>query len=191
MPFGHVDTPPASDNSSGNASLHPRLIKSPQGHKTLDRKAVSWWFSDSLQRFHRTSPLHDSCRAMIFQLLLSAYFITAAFSIPISPHLVCEEKRWQSIFVFLATNYIAHAFTTIPFPGAKLMRHLFLSFRALLLPSIGLIEAIRSVICHFVQGGSDDLRRAVAQRALLILVKTGDITPGDIKFVAEIRSSFV
>ena len=128
---------------------------------------------------------------MIFQLLVSAYFITAAFSIPISPHLVCEEKRWQSIFVFLATNYIAHAFTTIPFPGAKLMRHLFLSFRALLLPSIGLIEAIRSVICHFVQGGSDDLRRAVAQRALLILVKTGDITPGDIKFVAKIRSSFV
>ena len=128
---------------------------------------------------------------MTLQLLVYAYFITIAFAVPISPHLVCEEKRWQSIFVFLATNYIAHALTTIPAPGAKLMRHLSLSFRALLLPNTGLMGAIRDIVCHLVQGGSDDLHRAVAQRALLILVKTGDITLDDIKFVSEIRLSFV
>ena len=73
------------------------------------------------------------------------------------------------------------------------MRHLTLSFRALLLPNIGLIEAIRSVISHFVQGGSDDLHRAVAQRALVILVKIENIKTekGDIMFVAKIHLSFV
>ena len=124
---------------------------------------------------------------MIFQLLVFSFFITTAFSIPISPYLSCEEQRWQSIFVFLTTNYIAHAITTIPVPGAKWKHHLFFSFRALLLPNIGLIGAIRSVICHFVQGGSDDLHRALAQNALVILVKTKDIRLGDIKFVIGIR----
>ena len=128
---------------------------------------------------------------MTLQLLVYAYFITTAFAVPISPHLVCEEKRWQSILVFLATNYIAHALTTIPAPGATAMLHLSLSLFALLFPNIGLMGAIRSVVCHFVQGGSDDLHQAVAQRALLILVKTGDIAPDDTVFVAEIRSSFI
>ena len=146
------------------------------------------WSSVSFQHINRTS-LPPFCRAMTLQLLVYAYFITTAFAVPISPHLVCEEKRWQSIFVFLATNYIAHALTTIPAPGAKVMHHLSLSFRALLLPNIGLIEAIRSVNSHFVQGGSDDLHRALAQRALLILVKEKDIKTkeGDIRFVAKIR----
>ena len=129
---------------------------------------------------------------MIFQLLVFVYFITTALSSPISPYLVCEEKRWQNIFVFLTTNYIAHALTAIPAPGAKWANSLNFSFSALILPNIGLIGAIRSVTCYFLQGGSDDLHRALAQRALLILVKTEDIAPGDLKFVTEAsRLNFV
>ena len=128
---------------------------------------------------------------MISQLLVFVYFITTAFSSPINPYLVCEERRWQIIFVFLTTNYIAHALTIIPFPGAKWTHHLFFSFRALFLPNIGLVEAIRSVVCHFVQGGSDDPHRALAQNALLILVKTEDIKSDDIEFVTEVRLNFV
>ena len=130
--------------------------------------------------------LHNSYLAMIFRLLVFACLITTAFSSPISPHLFCEEKRWQSIFVFLTTNYIAHALTTIPDPGEKWTDHLFIGFVALLLPNIFLIGAIISVVSHFVQGGSDDLHRALAQKALLILVKKEDIAPEDEKFVAEV-----
>ena len=140
---------------------------------------------------HLPSPLYSSCLAMIFQLLVFAYFITTAFSSPISPHLFCEEKGWQSIFVFLATNYIAHALTTIPDPGVKWKDHLLTGFVALLLPNVFLIEAIRSVVSHFVQGGSDDLHQALSQEALLILVKREDIAPEDEKFVAEVQLSFV
>ena len=128
---------------------------------------------------------------MFFKLLVFVYLITTAFSSPISPHLFCEEKRWQSIFIFFTTNYFAHALTTVPGPGAKWTHHLYSSTRTLLLPNIRLVEAIKSVICHFVQGGSDDLHRALAQKALLILVKTEDIAPGDIEFVTEIRLIFV
>ena len=128
---------------------------------------------------------------MIFQLLVFVYLTTAAFSSPISPHLFCEEKRWQSIFIFFATNYFAHALTTIPNPGANWTHHLLSSTRTLLLPNIQLIETIKSVICHIVQGGSDDLHRALAQEALLILVKTKDMKRGDIKFVTEIPLIFV
>ena len=140
---------------------------------------------------HLPSPLYNSCLAMIFQSLVFAYFITTAFSSPISPHLFCEEKRWQSIFVFLATNYIAHALTTIPNPGVKWKDHLFTGFVALLLPNVFLTGAIRSVVSHFVRGGSDDLHRAFSQRALLILVKREDIASGDKEFVTEVQSSFV
>ena len=82
---------------------------------------------------------------MIFRLLELAFFITTAFSIP---YLSIEKQRWQTIFVFLTTNYIAHAITTTPVPGAKWKQHLFFSFRALLLPIIGLIGAMGSVICE-------------------------------------------
>ena len=140
---------------------------------------------------HLPSPLYNSRLAMIFQLLVFAYFITTAFSSPISPHLFCEEKRWQSIFVFLATNYIAHALTTIPNPGVKWKDHLFTGFVALLLPNIFLIGAIINIVSHFVQGGSDDLHQALSQRALLILVKTKDIVSEDEKFVTEVQLSFV
>ena len=128
---------------------------------------------------------------MIFQLLVFAYFITTAFSSPISPYILCEEKKWQSIFLFLTTNYIAHAITTIPVPGAKRARHLFMGFGVLLLPNIGLIGAMRSVICHFVRGGSDDLHRALAQNALLIVVRKEHIAQGDIKYATGVWLNFV
>ena len=41
------------------------------------------------------------------------------------------------------------------------------------------MEATRSVAFHILQGRSDDLHRALAQDALLILVKTEDIRAGD------------
>ena len=128
---------------------------------------------------------------MIFQLLVFACFIITAFSLPISPSLVCDERRWQSVLVFFTVNYIAHALTIIPSPGAKMWHHLLQALRVLLLPYIGLIGAIRSVVCHFVQGGSDDLHQAFAQNALLILVKEKDIISGDIPFVTEVRLSLV
>ena len=122
---------------------------------------------------------------MIFQLLVFVYFITTASSSPISPYLVCEEKRWHNILVFFAANYIAHALTAIPVPGAKWLDHINFSSMALFVPYIGLMGAVRSVMCYFLQGRSDDLHRALAQGALLILVKTEDIAPGDLKFVTE------
>ena len=121
---------------------------------------------------------------MIFQLLVFAYFITTAFSSPIYPYLVCEGS-WKGIFSFFATNYIAHALTAIPVPGANWFNHFLSSFNALTLPYFGLIGAVRSVTCYLLQGRSDDLHRALAQRALLILVKTEDMKPGDIKFVTK------
>ena len=123
---------------------------------------------------------------MTFQLLVFVYFVTTAFSSPIDPHLVCEEKRWQNIFVFFTTNYVAHALTAIPVPGANWANQVFLSFSALMVPSIGLIRAIRSVTWYILQGRPDDLHRALAQNALLILVKAEDIARGDIEI--EINS---
>ena len=118
---------------------------------------------------------------MIFQLLVFVHFITTAFSSPINPHLVCGEKRWQSILTFFITNYIAHAFTIVPEPGANWVAQIVFSFSALMVPNIGLVGAIRSVTRHFLQGRSDDLHRALAQDALLILVKREDIRIGDIE----------
>ena len=118
---------------------------------------------------------------MIFLLLIFVYFVTTAFSSPINPFLVCEEKRWKSILIFFTTNYIAHALTIIPDPGANWVAKIVLSFSALTVPNIGLIGAIRSVTWHFLKGSSDDLHRALAQNALLILVKREDMEPGDME----------
>ena len=133
---------------------------------------------------------------MIFQLLVFVYFVTTAFSSPIDPHLVCEEKKWQSIFTFFITNYIAHAFTIIPDPGATWFAQTVFSFTALMVPNTGLVGAIRSVMSYFLQRRSDDLHRALAQDALLILVRREDIRAGDmeidIKFVIKaFRLNFV
>ena len=133
---------------------------------------------------------------MIFQLLVFVYFVTTAFSSPINPHLICEGKRWESIFTFFITNYIAHAFTIIPDPGANWFAQTVFSFTALMVPNIGLIGAIRSVMSYFLQGRSDDLHRALAQDALFILVKRDNIRAGDmeidIKFVIKaFRLNFV
>ena len=122
---------------------------------------------------------------MIFQLLVFVYFVTAAFSSPINPYLVCEGKRWESIFTFFASNYIAHALTTIPVPGANWVDQTLLTFSALMVPNVGLIGAIRGVTCYVLQGRSDDLHRALARNALLILVKEEDIRTGDEKFVTK------
>ena len=126
---------------------------------------------------------------MIFQLLVFVYFVTTAFSSPIDPHLVCEEKKWQNIFTFFITNYIAHAFTIIPDPGANWVAQIVFGFSALMVPNIGLIWAIGSVMNYFLQGRLDDLHRALAQNALVILVKRDDIRAGDkeidIKFVIK------
>ena len=120
---------------------------------------------------------------MIFLLLIFVYFVTTAFSSPIDPHLVCEEKRWKSILIFFTTNYIAHALTIIPDPGANWFAQTVFSFSALMVPNIGLIGAIRSVTWYLLQGRSDDLHRALAQNALLILVRKVDMRPqyGDIE----------
>ena len=71
---------------------------------------------------------------MIFQLLAFVYFITTAFSSPINPYLVCEGKKWQTIFTFFTTNYIAHALTIIPDPGANLFAQSVFSLSALTVP---------------------------------------------------------
>ena len=120
---------------------------------------------------------------MIFQLLVFVYFVITAFSSPINPQLVCEGKRWESIFTFFITNYIAHAFTIVPDPGANWFAQTVFSFSALMVPNIGLIGAIRSVTWYLLQGRSDDLHRALAQNALLILVRKVDMRPqyGDIE----------
>ena len=133
---------------------------------------------------------------MIFQLLVFVYFVTTAFSSPIDPHLVCEGKRWESIFTFFITNYIAHAFTIIPNPGANWFAQIVFNFSALMVPNFGLMGAIRGVTRHILQGRSDDLHRALAQDALLILVKRDDIRTGDmeidVKFVIKaFRLNFV
>ena len=126
---------------------------------------------------------------MIFQLLVFVYFVTTAFSSPIDPHLVCEGKRWESILTFFITNYIAHAFTVVPDPGANWIAQIVFGFTALMVPNIGLIGAIDSVMSYFLQGRSDDLHRALAQDALFILVKRDNLRAGDreidIKFVIK------
>ena len=133
---------------------------------------------------------------MIFLLLVFVYFVTTAFSSPINPYLVCEEKRWQNILTFFITNYIAHAFTIVPDPGANWIAQIVFSFSTLTVPNIGLFGATRSVTWHLLQGRSDDLHRALAQNALLILVNRGDMRVGDmeidIKFVIKaFRLNFV
>ena len=57
-----------------------------------------------------------------------------------------------------------------------------------MVPNIGLIGAIRSVTSYFLQGRSDDLHRALAQNALLILVKRGDMKPEDGDIEIKINS---
>ena len=56
-----------------------------------------------------------------------------------------------------------------------------------MVPNIGLVGAIESVTWHLLQGRSDDLHRALAQNALFILVKRGNIRAGDM----EIDITFV
>ena len=48
-----------------------------------------------------------------------------------------------------------------------------------MVPNFGLMGATRSAAFHILQGRSDDLHRALAQDALLILVQTEDIRAGD------------
>ena len=182
MWFSHFDTPPGNEVSSGNASLH--WEHGVRMHTVLRIETfMPWRFPDPFEPSHRISPppCITSCRAMIFQLLVFVFFVTTAFSSPINPHLVCEGKRWESIFTFFATNYIAHALTIVPDPGANWFAQIVFSFTALMVPNIGLIGAIQSVTRHLLQGRSDDLRRALAQGALLILVKTENIRDDDIE----------
>ena len=125
----------------------------------------------------------------------SLRWATAAVLIALSGHLVssapvtyqslpasatdCLKGASKSIFPvvrFIATNYIAHAFTVKLRPGFGVVYQMMFSTISLFFPYFGLVEAVRNIekLAIFAGGDLDTAREA---GALCVLARTGKWRP--------------
>ena len=81
-----------------------------------------------------------------------------------------SKTAWE-VFQFVATNYVAHAFTTHTAPGYGGLYSLIFSFYSLQFPYIGLVTACRSLEL-MPRCGEDPLKRAAKAGALCMVVRT-------------------
>ena len=91
----------------------------------------------------------------------------------------CLKEASLSIFPvvrFIATNYIAHAFTVKLSPGFGLFYLVMFSVMSLFFPYFGLVEAIRNIEQLAYFAGSD-LDTATKAGALCVLARTGRWRP--------------
>ena len=82
-----------------------------------------------------------------------------------------KSKTTWDVLKFIATNYVAHAFTVNTVPGYGAFYSLLFSVYSLAFPYIGLVTACRSLEL-MPRCGEDPLKRAAKAGALCMVVRT-------------------
>jgi hypothetical protein len=93
------------------------------------------------------------------------------------PHLLCLPASWTDIFVFFATNYLAHAATLIPRPGQTFFEGVIDIANALFIPGSGALRTMRFLILHTTRPwGTPSIVRAAKAGALCMVVRDENIS---------------
>ena len=109
----------------------------------------------------------------ILLALSTALALSNAFPIHfvIDPSLVEKSKITWEVLKFIATNYLAHAFTVSIAPGYGWLYSLLFSLGSLTFPYIGLVAACRSLEQMAILE-RDPLQRAAKAGALCMVTRT-------------------
>lgn len=86
------------------------------------------------------------------------------------PGLICVPSTWTSILTFFATNYLAHAATTLVKPGQSKLESAATIAGALFIPGFGAMRILRYLDSRpkFIK---DELQRAAAAGALCMVIR--------------------
>jgi hypothetical protein len=88
-----------------------------------------------------------------------------------NPQLVCTPPRWYDFMLFYLTNYFAHAFTVVTFPGQGTAETTRAVLHALFLPGAGVSRALSALARHARLYRKDALEQALKAEALCMVVK--------------------
>ncbi|KAJ7056286.1 hypothetical protein C8F01DRAFT_1087151 [Mycena amicta] len=89
------------------------------------------------------------------------------------PSLLCTPTHWTSILGFFLGNYIAHAATTLSYPGEEFGDYVQTIVIALLFPTAGVVRGLDAIFrCAIL--GTSDLMCAARAGALCMLIRIDD-----------------
>jgi hypothetical protein len=94
-----------------------------------------------------------------------------------NPQLLCFPAAWTDIVTFLVTNYFAHAASVLPEPGAAFRRTIALILTALILPTSGIVRAVRAIWRHAAFETKNPVKRAARSRALAMVMRVPNSGP--------------
>jgi hypothetical protein len=94
------------------------------------------------------------------------------------PTLQCSRATAWSMFIFFASNYLAHCATVKTYPGESLVGIAVASALALFVPSSGIIRAIDSMLRHSrFRWKRNPLEQAARAGALRMVVRNSNWKP--------------
>lgn len=88
---------------------------------------------------------------------------------------VCWDSSWQDVIRFFFLNYGLHAFTILVIPGSSTSSSFSQRVISLLVPVIGSIYAIETIV-YGTRRGRDDLHTALSAKALCMIVPAREMT---------------
>lgn len=104
-------------------------------------------------------------------------------------NLECSTATPWSVFLFFASNYLAHCATVKLYPGSSLRDTAVTSILSLFIPSLGLIRALFSIGRYTrFRKNRNSLERAAAAGALRMVVRTEDWTPQEGDRIRPVRN---
>jgi hypothetical protein len=94
-----------------------------------------------------------------------------------NPNLICTPTSWFSLFIFFATNYLAHAVTVKQLPGEQTSQYIFVVLAAVFFPYCGLPRAIESITRRAIFFRGSELQTACRAGALCVVVRSHNWKP--------------
>ena len=92
-----------------------------------------------------------------------------------NPQLICTPPAWYDYAIFYLTNYFAHAFTVVAFPGQGNSETILTMFLSLLLPGCGIAAAMKALTFGARFYSKDPLKQALRAGALCMVVKNNKL----------------
>jgi hypothetical protein len=103
--------------------------------------------------------------------------------------LQCSTATPWSVFLFFASNYLAHCATVKLYPGSSTTDTAVAAILALFIPSLGIIRALFSIGRYTrFRKNRNSLERAAAAGALRMVVRTEDWTPQEGDRIRPVRN---
>jgi hypothetical protein len=127
------------------------------------------------REFHsRCSKWNDQPVSLLLSLANQTFRLTVAGSG--NPNLICIPSTWHSIFIFFATNYLAHAASVKCLPGEGIWEYTFIIITAIIYPYAGLKRGLESIFSRAIFA-SNPIAMATRASAFCIVVRSSSWKP--------------